>query len=45
VLDTAAERSRLTVFDAAAVDAGPVFEAQLDRALPLGFHGSFKAAS
>ena len=43
-LDTAARRTRLTVFDAAAVGDGPVMEAELPYALPLGFHGNFKAA-
>ena len=43
-LDVAARRTRLTVFDAAAVNSGPVLEAALPYALPLGLHGDFAAA-
>lgn len=44
VLDTRAQRTRLTVFDAATLADGPVFEAALPYALPLGFHGNFAPA-
>lgn len=44
VLDTRAERTRLTVFDAASIGDGPVFEAALPYALPLGLHGNFTTA-
>jgi all-trans-8'-apo-beta-carotenal 15,15'-oxygenase len=39
------ERTSLSVFDAAAVDAGPVAQVQLPYGLPLGFHGQFVAAA
>ena len=43
VLNLTAQRTHLTVFDAAALGDGPVFEAALPYALPLGFHGNFAA--
>ncbi|CAD7374467.1 carotenoid oxygenase family protein [Xanthomonas arboricola] len=44
VLDTARARSGLMVLDARHIDAGPIAEAWLPYALPLGFHGHFAAA-
>lgn len=38
------ERSALSVFDAAAVRAGPIAQAMLPYGLPLGLHGQFVAA-
>jgi all-trans-8'-apo-beta-carotenal 15,15'-oxygenase len=38
------ERTALSVFDAAAVDAGPVARVTLPYGLPLGLHGQFVAA-
>jgi carotenoid cleavage dioxygenase-like enzyme len=38
------ERSALSVFDAAAVNAGPVARVTLPYGLPLGLHGQFVAA-
>jgi len=38
------ERTSLSVFDAAAVDAGPVAQVRLPYGLPLGFHGQFVPA-
>lgn len=43
-LNVAAQRSELHVFDADAVDAGPVASATLPYALPLGLHGRFVPA-
>ena len=40
-LDTKAGVSRLSVFDARALSQGPIAQASLQRALPLGFHGTF----
>jgi carotenoid cleavage dioxygenase-like enzyme len=37
-------RTTFSVFDAAAVDAGPIAQAQLPYGLPLGLHGAFVAA-
>ncbi len=37
--------SQLCVFDAEAIDAGPLAVARLDYALPLGFHGWFAPAA
>lgn len=42
-LDVKAKQTRLNVFDASAVDAGPVATAALPYALPLGLHGKFVA--
>lgn len=42
-LDVKARQTRLNVFDASAVDAGPVATAALPYALPLGLHGKFVA--
>jgi carotenoid cleavage dioxygenase-like enzyme len=38
------ERTTLSVFDAAAVDAGPIAAVTLPYGLPLGLHGQFVAA-
>lgn len=38
------ERTALSVFDASAVDAGPLARVTLPYGLPLGFHGQFVAA-
>lgn len=38
------ERTTLSVFDAAAVQAGPIAQATLPYGLPLGLHGQFVAA-
>ncbi len=43
-LDWRRGRTLISVFDAAAVDAGPLFQAALPYALPLGFHGNFVTA-
>ena len=40
-LDLAAEKTLLNLFDAEAIDAGPVARASLDYRIPLGFHGNF----
>ncbi len=40
-LDTRAGVTRLSVFDARALAQGPIAQASLERALPLGFHGTF----
>jgi len=45
MLDTASGRTRLNVFDARAIGDGPVFQAELPYALPLGFHGNFAPAT
>lgn len=37
-------RSDLAVFDARAVDAGPIAVAQLSHRVPAGFHGNWRAA-
>ncbi|MFT4100710.1 MAG: carotenoid oxygenase family protein [Burkholderiaceae bacterium] len=42
--DFAAERTTLHVFDAQAVDAGPLCRAALPYGLPLGLHGAFVPA-
>jgi len=36
-------QTTLAVFDAAAVDAGPIARARLPYGLPLGLHGNFVA--
>lgn len=41
--DWSARRTMLSVFDAAAIDAGPLASARLPYALPLGLHGQFVA--
>ena len=41
--DAAAQRTRLSVFEARNVSAGPVALAELPYLLPLGFHGNFTA--
>jgi len=38
------ERTSLSVFDAAAVDGGPLAQVRLPYGLPLGFHGQFVRA-
>lgn len=38
------ERTTLSVFDASAVDAGPIARVKLPYGLPLGLHGQFVAA-
>ena len=40
-LDLAAEKTLLNLFDAEAIDAGPIARARLDYRIPLGFHGNF----
>lgn len=40
----ATRRTSLSVFDASAVDAGPIAQAMLPYGLPLGLHGAFVAA-
>jgi all-trans-8'-apo-beta-carotenal 15,15'-oxygenase len=42
-LDTRADRLQLNVFDASALDAGPLATATLPYALPLALHGKFVA--
>lgn len=42
--DWRAQRTMLSVFDAAALDAGPLARATLPYRLPLGLHGRFVAA-
>ena len=44
VLDYAAARTRLKIFDATDLSAGPVAVATLPYALPAGLHGSFMKA-
>ncbi|RPE80147.1 carotenoid oxygenase family protein [Vulcaniibacterium tengchongense] len=44
LLDARRGRSGLAVLDARRVDAGPLLEAWLPYAFPLGFHGHFAAA-
>ncbi|APP82973.1 carotenoid oxygenase family protein [Xanthomonas hortorum] len=44
VLDTTRARTGLMVLDAGHVDAGPIAQAWLPYAVPLGFHGHFAAA-
>jgi carotenoid cleavage dioxygenase-like enzyme len=44
LLDSRHDRHGLAVFDARRVDAGPVAEAWLPYSMPLGFHGTFRAA-
>lgn len=44
VLDVAKRRTGLSVLDARRLADGPVAQAWLDVALPLGFHGAFVAA-
>ena len=41
VLDTKAGITRLTLFDAAHLQDGPIAQAALPYSLPLGFHGHF----
>ncbi|MEZ4380608.1 MAG: carotenoid oxygenase family protein [Nannocystaceae bacterium] len=43
VLDAAAERSELQVFDGADLPAGPVARLPLPHVVPLGFHGNWAA--
>ena len=43
-LDYVNERTELNLFDAQAVDAGPIASATLPYALPLGLHGKFLAS-
>ena len=40
----ATRQTSFSVFDAAAVDAGPIAQATLPYGLPLGLHGAFVAA-
>ena len=40
----AEDRSDLAVFDAGAVDAGPIAVAKLPRRVPFGFHGNWRPA-
>lgn len=42
--DTRAQATRVNVFDAHRIDAGPIAVAELPYGLPLGFHGNFTAA-
>lgn len=42
-LDLARRQTLLAVFDAARVAAGPVLQATMPRAMPLGLHGAFVA--
>ncbi|MEO1202589.1 MAG: carotenoid oxygenase family protein, partial [Pseudomonadota bacterium] len=44
-LDVAAGQTGVYVFDAQAVDAGPVALARMPRSVPLGFHGCFVRAA
>lgn len=44
LLDARRDRHGLAVLDARRVDAGPIAEAWLPYAMPLGFHGTFRAA-
>ena len=41
-LDLRARQSVINIFDAQHLDEGPVVQARLDRALPLGLHGTFR---
>jgi all-trans-8'-apo-beta-carotenal 15,15'-oxygenase len=43
-LDTRDAKTRLLIFDADAIGDGPRARAAMDRALPLGFHGTFLPA-
>ncbi|GAB2511608.1 carotenoid oxygenase family protein [Lysobacter humi (ex Lee et al. 2017)] len=43
LLDTRRDRHGLAVLDARRVDGGPIAEAWLPYAMPLGFHGTFAA--
>ncbi|MCS3748370.1 carotenoid cleavage dioxygenase [Xanthomonas arboricola] len=45
VLDTQHARTGLMVLDAQHIDAGPIAQAWLPYAIPLGFHGHFVAAA
>jgi carotenoid cleavage dioxygenase len=40
-LDTASRQTVLSVFELSSLDAGPVAQARLPYALPLGLHGTF----
>lgn len=44
LLDAKRDRHGLAVLDARRVDAGPIAEAWLPYSMPLGFHGTFRAA-
>jgi carotenoid cleavage dioxygenase-like enzyme len=43
LLDAATQRSGIAVLDAQRIDAGPLVQAWLPYAVPLGFHGTFAA--
>jgi carotenoid cleavage dioxygenase-like enzyme len=40
----AEDRSDFVVFDAAAIQAGPIGVAKLPRPVPFGFHGNWRSA-
>ncbi len=40
----AEDRSDFVVFDAGAIEAGPIGMAKLPRRVPFGFHGNWRAA-
>jgi carotenoid cleavage dioxygenase len=42
--DLARQQTVLNVFDAARISAGPLAQARLPYAAPLGFHGNFLKA-
>jgi all-trans-8'-apo-beta-carotenal 15,15'-oxygenase len=44
VFDTKAVRTGLVAFDLSRISDGPIAQAWLENAMPLGFHGSFLAA-
>ena len=39
------KRSDLAVFDAAALEQGPIAVAELSHRVPFGFHGNWRAAA
>jgi len=42
-LDTRADNTVLSIFDAAHVSDGPIAQARLPYSLPLGLHGTFRS--
>ena len=45
VYRAAEDRSDFLVFDASAIEAGPIGSAKLPRRVPFGFHGNWRSAS
>lgn len=42
-LDTRADNTVLSIFDAAHISDGPIAQARLPYSLPLGLHGTFRS--